>query len=397
MQMPDDPASLFVRDDAHLRDVCDRLRAAGSVAFDTEFIRERSYRPRICLVQVAGADLVALIDPFRVDLTPFWDLVLDESIEAVVHAGGQDLEICNLMTGRVPANVFDVQVAAGLVGLPYPLSYEKLVKQVAGVRIGKAETFSDWSQRPLTPGQLRYAVADVLYLPSVRERLGRGLDERGRMAWMREEMQRLEAEELYLRSAREAWLRVRRLGGLSRRQLAVIRELAEWREAAAEQADVPTRTLLRDEVLVGLARRMPAGVRDLHAIRGLPHPLVDRAGRDMLAAIRRGRESPEPGWPDAADTREGGPAERMLADLAAVAGQGLCLAGEVAPGLLAARADYEEVAEWVAQGGKEAESAPRLLRGWRGEFAGRTIEAVLAGRAALRLTGPPDAPRLDVE
>lgn len=394
--MPADPAALMVTDAGRLEEFCAALREAGEFGFDTEFIRERSYKPQVCLVQAAGAERLALIDPLRVDLGPFWDLVTDPAVRTIVHAGEQDFELCYLWTGRAPANVFDVQVAAGLAGVGYPLSYERLAKEVLKVSVGKSESFSEWGRRPLTKSQLRYAVEDVLHLLPLKEHLDERLASLGRATWVREEMGRLERAAFYAREVDEAWTRVRGGDGLSRRGRAVLRELAVWREHAAEAEDLPPRTCLRDEVLVGLARRTPQSAGELRNIRGLPAPVASRHGRDLLEAIGRGLAVPGGECPEAADRRDDEPSDRMLVDLAAAAGQGLCLAGSLAHPLLATRSDYQDLVTALAGRAGAADPPPRLLAGWRREFAGDVLAAVLEGRAALRVSGMPKKPRLDV-
>ena len=397
MPMPPNPAALMVTDPRRLEETCAALRQGGEFAFDTEFIRERSYRPQVCLVQAAAADFIALIDPLQMDIRPFWDLVLDPAVRTIVHAGEQDLELCHLWTGATPANLFDVQVAAGLVGLSYPLSYDRLVRELVGETVGKSESFSEWARRPLNRSQLRYAAEDVLYLLPLKQRLEASLASLGREAWMREEMTRFEEAAFYSREAGEAWTRVRGSEGLSRRGRAVLRELAIWRERAAETEDVPPRTCLRDEVMVGLARRTPRGAGELRDIRGLPAPLASRHGPDLLAAIARGLAVQEDDRPEADPKRDEHPAERMLADLASAAGQGLCLSGSVAHSLFATRGDYQDLARAACDRKSFEGASLRLMSGWRREFAGEALAKVLKGTAAMRVSGMPRKPRLDVE
>ena len=398
MKVPSNLASLIIDDPARLADLCDALRRAGTFAFDTEFIRERSYKPVVCLVQVATADRIALIDPLELDLLPFWDLVVDPSIETVVHSGQQDLEMCHLATGRLPANVFDVQVAAGFVGPAYPLSYDKIVREVLAIHIEKGETFSEWAQRPLTASQLRYAVEDVLYLLPIKSRLERRLQEKGRLMWLREEMQRLESADLYACEAAESFLKVRGAGSLHRQNMAVLRELAIWRERAAEVRDVPTRTLLKDPVLVGIARRMPRNVKELADLRGMPDPVVRRSGMDILDAVRRGRAVPEDQCPPAEERTDERPQDRMVADLASVVGQALCMEANLAHSLFATREHYLELALAVCGRRRPADAPPpRLLTGWRREFAGDRLTSALKGQASLRMKGLPRTPHLELE
>lgn len=398
--LPEDPADLLVTDRERFREVCRRLSAAGRFAFDTEFIRERSYEPRVCLVQVASADTLVLIDPILLgDIREFWDLVLDPSLETVVHAGRQDLEICHVATGQAPANVFDVQIAAGLAGLPYPLGYGRLVDHLLRVKLHQGETYSEWSQRPLTPEQLRYAVEDVAYLLPLRDKLARRLEQTGRSGWLREEVSRMETRELYARDVEEPWARVRGKGGLNRRGLAILREVASFREALAKERDIPSRTLLRDDALVEVSRRRPTAARDLRGLRSFSRHDDDRMIRGLLDAVARGAEVPDEQCPELPEEREEWAPGRMLADLAAAVGQALCQAGGVSHDLFAGRSDYMELAEAVVRppGPNSAvRPAPRLLAGWRGEFAGSALTEVLGGRAAVKVSGPAKQPKLEI-
>ncbi|MCD6364921.1 MAG: ribonuclease D, partial [Planctomycetes bacterium] len=193
-----DQTELMVTDEKSLLDVCDTLRAAGTFGFDTEFIRERSYEPQLCLIQVAAGEMTAIIDPLAVDVGAFWELVVDGALTKVVHAGNQDLEICYLQTKRVPANIFDVQTAAAMVGMDYPLSYARLVQRVLSVSLTQTESYSEWAHRPLSASQLSYAVEDVAYLVALMEHFTAAIAAKGRQDWFAEEMALFENEELYL-------------------------------------------------------------------------------------------------------------------------------------------------------------------------------------------------------
>lgn len=389
------PAEQMVTTDRQLQQVCKALREAGTFGFDTEFIRERSYLPQVCLVQAAAPGVVVMIDPFEVDMSPFWDLVLDATLEKIVHAGQQDLEMCYLHTGRAGANIFDVQVAAGMAGLPYPLSYEKLVRQVLGVRVPAGQTYSEWSRRPLTDSQLRYAVADVLHLTPLRNDLKGRLKALGRLGWLKEELRPWEEAEPYAGKGPGLWQRIRGWKALRPRQLAILREVAPVREEAARKADVPPRTLLRDEVLAGVARKTPRSIGELQAIRGFPRPLAKKIGRPLLAAVEKGLRVPEADLPRSAAPKEDDPVDRMLTDLAAAAGQSLCIDLKLDHGLFAVRSDYVQLVRALHHA--DGRSSPKLLTGWRKEFAGQTLLDMLTGRRALRVTGTPEVPHVKIE
>jgi len=381
-----DPSQFMVTDTAALRQVCKVLREAGTFGFDTEFIRERSYVPQLCLIQAATADLVALIDPFEVDAGKFWDLVTDPDVRKIVHAGTQDVEMCHLRTGRPGANIFDVQVAAGLVGLGYPLSYGKLVHAVMGMKIPQDKSYSEWGHRPLTRGQLRYAVADVLHLNSIHRILRKRLRKLGRESWMTEEMKPLETPDLFECEPQERWRRVQGWQRLSRRKLAVLRELAIWRDEGARRLDVPPRTFLRDRVLTTLARQMPSTVKELRATKGFPRPLAASAGKEVIEAIQAGCDTAESDLPEWSQQKEESAVDKMLVDLASATGQALCISHDLSHSLFASRANYAGLVSSV-RCGKPGANALRLLNGWRKKFAGKKLQEMLAGQRTIKVAG----------
>ncbi len=371
------PTPPIADDPASLRDACRVLREAGRFGFDTEFIRERSYVPQVCLIQAATSDFVVLIDPFTVDPAPFWELVLDQELEKIVHAGEQDLEMCYRHSGRVAANIFDVQVAAGLVGVGYPLSYGNLLRELLGVEAEQGGAFSEWAQRPLSPDQLLYAAEDVAHLAALEADLRHRLDELGRTRWMREEMALLEAEDRYDQQPIHVVRRIRSWDRLSSRQLAILSELVAWREQTAHDQDVPPRTLLRDAVLLAVVRGMPATTSELAAVKGFPRPLARQSGGTLLEALARGRNAPRDQLPEAA-ARE---TDRRLVTWAMDAGRDISAASDLDHGLFGSRRNYIDLIEAIRAKRKDL-SGLRLMTGWRRDFAGERIREMVAQRLA---------------
>jgi len=386
----------MVTDTAKLRRVCRALRAAGTFGFDTEFIRERSYLPQLCLIQAATADLVALIDPFEVDAGEFWALVTDPEVCKIVHAGTQDVEMCHLRTARTGANIFDVQVAAGLVGLGYPLSYGKLVHAVLGTKIPQDKSYSEWGRRPLTRGQLRYAVADVLHLNAIYKIFRKRLRKLGREAWMREEMKPLETTDLFECEPQDRWKRVQGWQRLNRRKLAVLRELAIWRDEGARKLDVPPRTFLRDRVLTTLARQMPLTLKDLRMTKGFPRPLAASDGKAVIEAIKAGSATAESNLPDWSPQKEETAVDKMLVDLASATGQALCISSDLSHSLFASRANYAGLVSAIRCGNPDPRTL-RLLTGWRKKFAGRKLKEMLAGQRTIKVAGKPGFSTLELD
>src|SRR3954452_8123992 len=255
-----------------LAELVDHLRASGRFAFDTEFVSEETFEPVLCLIQVATRDRLAVVDPLAIrDLSPFCDVVIDPAVEVVMHAASEDLRICRFQTGKVPARVFDVQIAAGLVGFGYPLSLVNLIGQALRITVMGGETRTDWRRRPLSSPQLRYALDDVRHLLDLADSLSGLLADRGRTAWAEGEFAHF-VDTIQNRVEEERWRRLPGLHQLSRRGLEIARRLAEWRHEEARRTNRPLRQVLRDDLLVAIAKRQPSSRRDLEALRDFNRP-----------------------------------------------------------------------------------------------------------------------------
>ncbi|MFP4053015.1 MAG: ribonuclease D [Phycisphaerae bacterium] len=369
------PSDYLIAERSGLKDAVSRLRDAGVFGFDTEFIRERSYVPELCLVQAATDDFIALIDPYEVKLDEFWELVADSDVEKIVHAGDQDFEMGYLQSGLAPSNIFDIQIAAGLVGLEYPLSFGRLVEEVTGEDIPQGKSYSDWSRRPLTDSQMHYAVADAVHLLPARHELRKRLVERDRLDWLREEMAPLEDESTYAFDPARRAARIKGSGNLSRRRLALLTELVVWREEGARRADLPPQTFLRDGVLVGICREVPKTIRQLSEVRGFPRPVAHREGRRVLEIIRRIAEIPKSELPPAPRRVPSRVDDKPHVNELIKAGREICEANDINPQLFASRSLYSELYRLQMRG--EDGDLPRLLRGWRGEFAGKKLARMI--------------------
>ncbi len=373
--------------------LCARLAECRCFGLDTEFVGEETYHPCLCLVQVATADGLYLIDPLSVgSLDVFWQLVVDPANLVVVHAGREEVRLCHLWSGHTPGNLFDLQIAAGLVGLPYPLGHGNLVNQVLGIQLAKGETLTEWRTRPLTTGQIRYAFDDVRFLLPVWRRLASRLEALGRMDWAREEFARLTTnatpEEPGTITNSERWRKLRGLGTLDRRRLAVVRELFAWREEMAARNNRPARTVVRDDLLVEIARRSPTRERDLQVVRGLPK-------RDLGAivqVVQRARQRSLEECPPATEREQDPPQVALLANIASAVLADYCARRRLAPNLVATGQDIKQLARSVYQG--QAPPGDSLLcQGWRAANVLPELLAVLEGRRSLRIAEPAaDAP-----
>ena len=389
-----------VTSDGELRELVAEARAEGSVGLDTEFMRERTYRAQLCLLQVASARRISLIDPLAgVGLEPIADLLADPDVEIVVHAGRQDLELFHDELDVVPARVFDIQIAAGFAGYGASLAYGALVKSVLGVALTKGESYTDWCRRPLTPKQVQYAADDVRWLLDAATALKEELRRLGRLQWAVEEMASLEAKEAYDHDLDGVWKRVSGRGGLSGKQLAVLRALARWREETAMGRNLPRGWVMKDVTMVDIARRQPGSVDELARVRGLNAKEAQRSGPDILRALAAGRAS-EP--PDVAPPprREDQVRARLIGGLADVVVRTRAEAAGVAPELVATRGDVESLLlQLFARGpGAEADGMDhRLLRGWRKELAGEAVVALARGKLGVRsIDEPPYVEEVEV-
>ena len=383
-----------IRTPEALAELCQQLKAAGRFALDTEFVGERTYLPRLCFVQVATEEFIALIDTLAfTDLHPLWDLVADPTVEKVLHAAREDLRLAYYGSGkRLPQNIFDTQVAAGFIGLPaYPLSYARLAEALMGVKLSKAETRSEWDRRPLTPAQLEYARDDVRYLLPITDKIQRLLERLERTDWMREEMGRFSEARTYEVAPEEAYLRLRTGRGFTARPTALLRAVAAWREGEAAARDVPARSLLRDDVVIELAQRPPRRLTDFRRLRGFPEMEEVSFGPPLLDALNAARALPEDLLPEPLSSAgpDETPRERALGDLLYGLGEALCLDRNLAPELALTKADALSVAR--------GQSGTALLNGWRKRAVGDELEQIAAGRASVRLQVTPEALSVTLE
>lgn len=370
---------MYVTDTAALAALVERMRSAPAVAIDTEFMRERTYYARLCLIQIGTDDEQAIVDPLAFeDLSPLCDLLTDPAVVKIVHAGSQDLEIFYRLCGKATAPVFDTQVAATLAGFPTQVGYGALVKELLGVTLDKGDTYTDWARRPLTRTQEEYALNDVRYLPEVYRRLTSELDKEGRAAWLEADFARLEDPATYEATPEEQWRRVKRISSLNRRQLAIAREVAAWRELEAQRRNVPKRWILGDESIVEIARRGPATSAEVGAIRGVADKAGKGAQKGIAEAVARGLAVSEADLPSLAKRKRvqgdvDGAVDLMVAVVRIRARE-----HGVAMPLLASRDDLERLAAG------ERDASP-LLEGWRRKMVGEELVRLLDGEISLRL------------
>jgi len=376
--IPDAPTET-VTDATALADLCRHLHGQSWFAIDTEFIREDTYWPQLCLVQVGTEERIACIDPLALDdLGPLLRAVADPAITKVLHSASQDLEIFHRLLGEVPAPVFDTQIAAPLLGFGEQAGFATLVEQIVGATLDKSQTRTDWSRRPLTREAIDYAANDARYLVALYHAIHGALAERGRLAWANAEMTDLLRPERYARPADEAWRRLRGVDRLPAAGRAAARALAAWREAEARERDLPRGRILRDDVIVDLARSRPRRRNQLERVRGLRGQALAVYGDKLLALIARAdpEQAPAVGGPRERplDVRE----EALVDALSAVV-RIHAAAADLHPRTIAERGELARIAR--------GEAVDAVLGDWRVDLVGRDLADLVAGRVALR-AGP---------
>lgn len=383
----------IVAEPAALAACVDHLRTAPAVGYDTEFIGEDTYRPDLCLIQVSTTERLYLIDPLACGpLDAFWETLADPGRITVVHAGREEVRACKFGCGKPPGNLFDVQLAAGLVGLPYPIGYAGLVQEVLGVRANKGETLTDWRRRPLSASQIRYAFDDVRFLLPIWERLKAKLEKRGRDTWATEEFAAFVTWALAEDPTIERWRKLKGLGNLSRRELAVVRAVYGWRDAFAARVNRPPRVLLRDDLILEIARRTPGTAEDLAAVRGLPRGEAET----ILAAVQAALAAPPDDWPKAYEREMDPPHVATLATLLGVVLADHCAKIDLAQGIAATMADLKALVRGRQPGGSLPPDSG-LARGWRTTAVRPVLDAVLDGKSVVRVTDPTTPSPLAVE
>jgi ribonuclease D len=364
---------------------CQHIRESGIVAFDTEFISEHTYQPQLCLLQFATAERTAAVDPFEVkDLSKWWELMVDDQTTVISHGGQAEIRFCLHYAGAAPRKFVDVQMAEGLRSRSYPLAYATLVNRVIDRRVHGKETRTNWNHRPLSKAQIQYAVEDVKYVLAIWEKQRNSLTRLGRLDWAIAEFDRM-VDDIAAEHVREAWHRLPKLHKLSPREMAVVRELSLWREAEAARRDRPPRRILRDDLILELAKRQPVNYDDLFATRDMNRSDLRKSAQEILERIERAVAIPEADLPQ--PPRPAGlevdSDEHVVGQLLGIALLNQCSALNVAKTLVGTSADLRDLVRWHQKGGKG--TLPRLLHGWRAEVCGDLLRDVLTGKIALRV------------
>lgn len=356
-----------------------RLSRHDYVTVDTEFMRESTYWPDLCLIQIASDDEEAIIDPLAkgLELAPLYELMSDESTVKVFHAARQDVEIFHKLSGRIPTPLFDSQVAAMVCGYGEQVSYSQLVKKITGDDLDKSSRFTDWAKRPLSEKQLQYAMGDVTHLRIIYKKLRTMLEKSGRSGWLAEEMETLTSVETYVTEPAEAWKRMK-MRVKSRKALGILMELAEWRESLAQRANIPRGRVMKDDALYDIANQAPTTVKDLGHLRAVSEGFArSEKGKEVIAAVEKGKARDIETIPP---LKKGTPLDAnavAVCELLRVLLKAVAAENGVAPKMIASASDLEKLAQ-------SDEADIPALHGWRFELFGEP--ALRIKRGELHLT-----------
>ena len=371
---------------AQLAAFCQRLKVADRIGVDTEFVSEDTFRPELCLIQVATPDELAVVDPYRVgDLTLFWRSLAEGRHTTIVHAAREELNFAFAACEQPLAKLFDTQLAAGFCSAEYPSSYGSVVTKFLNARPAKGEQRTDWRRRPLTAEQIDYALEDVRFLLPLHDTLHARLKRLDRLDWLAEETRRW-LDDLHDARERPRWRRVSGLGNLSPRSLAIVRELWMWRREQAERRDIPARRVLRDDLIVELAKRKSDNIERIRAVRGMHRGMKRETLEELAACVRRGLAAPL----DDIERRaqEAMPSQlNLLGQFLSPALSSICRSANVATSLAGTASDVRELIAYRLGFGSATEP-PLLATGWRADLVGHLIEDLLAGKKSIRIEDP---------
>jgi ribonuclease D len=375
--------------------LCQQLSDCDRIGFDTEFVSEDTFRPELCLVQVTSRHGMAVIDPQPIgDLDPFWRVLAEGNHVTIAHAAREEINLCLTAIGKPMANLFDTQIASAFCSTEYPAAYSSVVTRFLGHHPNKGEQRTDWRRRPLSDDQLAYALEDVRYLFELHDVLCEKIEALGRTTWLTEETANFETEVIASRT-RQRWRKVSGIGGLGPRNLAIVRELWMWRQAEAERRNIPPKRILRDDLLVELAKRKTHQVDKIRAVRGMNYRPLKGALDEIAACVERGLAA------DTHDLVARGPGAmppqlQLLGQFLMPALTSICRNAQMAASLTGTASDLRDMIAYELGFGnfKELEDdspedeLPSLARGWRADFIGNLIDDLLMGRKSIRIENP---------
>jgi len=369
---------LYVDTDDKLQQLCDSIKEAPVLILDTEFIREKTYRAKLCLLQIATDNIVACVDPIAInDISTLMDIINDQSKLKVLHAARQDYEIFYDLTRQLPQPLFDSQLAASLLGYGEQVGYGALVGKILGIQLDKAHTRTDWSKRPLSDAQIKYASDDVVYLRQLYPLLTQQLKEQGREDWLNEEFSALCQKDLYVTKLDEAWQRVKGINRLRPRQLAAAKNISHWREEMAINKNLPRRWIISDDILLAIAQLLPKDKSQLESIANIKTAFIDKSGNAILNCVKKALELDDASLPSVKKPKRLTADQEIIADLLLV--QLKIIANK--QNISASNISNRKMLEKLING----ETDIALLKGWRYQLAGKKIQELCNNKFGLRI------------
>jgi ribonuclease D len=352
-----------------------KISAAKWVALDTEFLREKTYYAKLCLIQIEAEGHRACVDPLSIDdMSSLYEVLHNPDVTIVLHAAHQDMEILLQLSGKAPSPIFDTQVAAAVLGLGDTMAYARMVEQMLGVAIDKSQVRTDWSRRPLKEAQLKYAIDDVRYLAQIYPMMLEKLNAQNRLAWLDKDFATAIDPKTYAINAEQRWKKIRGNQVLKRPQLAILRELAAWRENLAEQKNLPRKWIIGDDILIDLARQNPKDSHEIGQIRGINADRTKKYHETWLELIKKGAETPESEWPELPRSKKPTPTQNGVIDMLMLVIQIEAKKQGITPAVIAGR---KQVANMIQSG------ETKLSDDWRGEIVNETFARVLSGKMVL--------------
>lgn len=368
---------LYIDNLPSLKEYCSKLKGSSWLAIDTEFEREKTYYPELCLLQITDGLQAAVIDPLVInDLSPLMGLIYDHSIVKVFHSARQDLEIFYFLQGSVPFPLFDTQLAAPLLGYPEQMGYGNLVKAILGVELSKSHTRTDWKRRPLNKGQLRYAVDDVIYLARIYIKMTERMKALKRHEWLKKDFEAMTDPDIYEPDTEHAWRRIRSANRLRGKKLSVLQSLAKWREETARKENCPRNWLLRDDAIIDISKQLPVNREGLSSIKGMHDRIVRKYGSDLLRIITKAQQQePEP-LPEKKGNKSLGTDQESMLDAMMAIVRIRAAENDLNPAILAPRKELEKLL-W---------GEPSMLTtSWRQHMIGNELRSFLDGALSLRV------------
>ncbi|MEE9327226.1 MAG: ribonuclease D [Cocleimonas sp.] len=358
-----------------LQEFVAKINSAKWIALDTEFLREKTYYAKLCLIQVEADGHRACIDPIAIgDLSSFFEILNNPQVIKIFHAAHQDLEILMQLSGQVPAPIFDTQVAASVLGIGDHMGYARLVENMLDVSLSKTQSRTDWSRRPLKSAQLEYAIDDVRYLAQIYPKMLKQLEKQNRIDWLSNDFEKAIDPKTYAVDERSRWKKVRGNQVLKRPQLAILRELAAWRESRAEQANLPRKWVIGDDILLDMARQQPSNSKQIGEIRGINADRTKKYHQVWLDLIDTGKNLPEAEWPELPRSKKPTPTQNTLIDLLMIVIQIQAKKHSITPAVIATR---KQLASMVQAGDK------KLSNDWRGTLVNKEIDQLISGQLSV--------------